>query len=522
LTTILLIARLLLALVFVVAGVSKLADRKGSRQAVIDFGVPSSLATPLGILLPLSELAVAAALIPTSTAWWGALGALALLLLFAVGIGINLARGRKPDCHCFGQLHSAPAGWSTLARNGVLAAVAGFVVWGGYSGAGPSALSWLGTLSSAQLAILIVGLGVLGLMIAQGWFLVHLLRQHGRLLVRLEALEARLGAASDVAPSENGVQPTVGLPLGSEAPDFGLQGLYAETLTLGSLRAPGKPVLLLFTDPGCGPCNALLPEIGRWQREYAEKLTISLISRGTAEENRTKSAEHGLTSVLLQNDWEVYEAYQVSGTPSAVLVSPDGKVASPAVGGSEAIQSLVAQQGVGVPAPELPMAPQQAQGEPCPHCGQVHENDDQAAAQQPVPAGPQVGEPAPPLKLRDLKGKKVNLATSFRGEKTLVLFWDPGCGFCQQMLDDLKEWEANPPEEAPKLLVVSAGTKEANKAMGLSSTVVLDQEFAVGRAFGAGGTPSAVLVDEEGKIASELAVGGPPVLELAGANRAEA
>src|SRR5215212_1360917 len=128
----LLVARLLLALVFVVAGVSKLADRKGSRQALADFGVPSSLASPLGILLPLAELAIAAALIPAASAWWAALGALSLLLLFVAGISINLARGRKPDCHCFGQLHSAPAGWRTLARNGALAATAGFVLWAGY------------------------------------------------------------------------------------------------------------------------------------------------------------------------------------------------------------------------------------------------------------------------------------------------------------------------------------------------------------------------------------------------------
>ena len=52
----LLIARLLPALVFLVASVPKLADRPGSQPAVIDFGVP----TPLKILLPLAELAVAA------------------------------------------------------------------------------------------------------------------------------------------------------------------------------------------------------------------------------------------------------------------------------------------------------------------------------------------------------------------------------------------------------------------------------------------------------------------------------
>src|SRR5215213_8731137 len=161
---VLLIARLLLASVFVIAGAAKLADRSGSRQALIDFGVPTTLARPLGILLPLAELAVAAALIPTSTAWWGAAGALVLLIVFIVGIGVSLARGRQPYCHCFGQLHSAPAGWKTLTRNGALAAVAGFLVWQGWNAdVGPSATAWPWA-STAQLLGLVGGLIVLALL----------------------------------------------------------------------------------------------------------------------------------------------------------------------------------------------------------------------------------------------------------------------------------------------------------------------------------------------------------------------
>jgi thiol-disulfide isomerase/thioredoxin len=133
--------------------------------------------------------------------------------------------------------------------------------------------------------------------------------------------------------------------------------------------------------------------------------------------------------------------------------------------------------------------------------------------------GPKVGEPAPAVRLADLKGAEVSLQEDFGGEETLVLFWNPGCGFCQQMLPDLKDWEANSPENPPKLLVVSAGSEEANREMGLASPVLLDQQFAVGRAFGASGTPSAVLVDAEGKVASEVAVGAPGVLELAGADQ---
>src|SRR5215203_1407045 len=286
----LLISRLLLAAVFSLAGVAKLSDLEGSRKAIIEFGLPAVLASPLALLLPLAELGVGAALIPASSAWWGALGALGLLLLFLVCISVNLARGRKPDCHCFGQLHSAPAGWKTLARNGVLAAVAGFVLWEGYEGgAGPSAVAWLGALSTAQLLGLLGGVLVLVLLAGQWTFLVHLLRQNGRLLVRLEAVEATLAQGSGVvAPSENGtpVHQAEGLPVGSEAPEFSLSGLHGETLTLGALRSSGKTVMALFTDPGCGPCNALLPDVGRWQEEHAQKLTLALISRGEVEENK--------------------------------------------------------------------------------------------------------------------------------------------------------------------------------------------------------------------------------------------
>ena len=520
----LLVIRLVLALVFAVAGVAKLADREGSRRAIAAFGLPTALASPIGLLLPLVELGIAAALLPSSSAWWGALGALALLLVFVGGISINLARGKKPDCHCFGQLHSSPAGWKTLARNGVLAGLAGFLVWQGWQGhIGPSAIAWIGGLSVAQALLLVGGVLVLGLLAGQWWFLLHLMRQNGRLLVRLEALESHLGV-DGAMPSQDGTltRPQEGLPVGAQAPAFTLEGLYGEALTLDSLRSSGKPVMLLFTDPDCGPCNALLPEIGRWQEEHQEKLSIALISRSSIDENKAKMSEHGLTKVLLQNDWEVSEAYEVRGTPSALVVRPDGTIGSPVAGGAEAIGDLV-QQAVEAPSPNAPLlagAPAPApngNGGPCPKCGKRHPAED-------APAMPQtlvIGEQAPEVKLEDLSGREVSLKEDFAGEETLVLFWNPGCGFCQQMLPDLKEWEQNPPEGAPQLLVVSTGTEEANKAMGLASPVVLDQQFFVGRSFGAGGTPSAVLVDKEGRVASEVAVGAPAVLELAGVRQSE-
>ncbi len=503
---VLLLARLLLALVFLVAGLAKLADLPGSQQAMRDFGLPNALAAPFGILLPLAELVVAIALLIPVVAWWGALGALVLLLLFVGGISYNLARGRQPDCHCFGQLYSAPAGKSTLIRNLVLAAIAAVVVGFGLSTVQLSPLVWWGALTIAQRIELVGGVILLALLVLEGWVLLQSLRQHGRLLLRLEAMEERLAEAGLTLPSNTAAGSNLGnagLPVGTQAPTFGLAGLRGETLTLEALRASDKPVLLLFSDPGCGPCTALLPEVGRWQRDYSRKLNLAVISRGTPEANLAKSSEHGITQVLLQKDREVSQSYQAYGTPSAVLVQPDGTIGSPVAQGADAIRSLVA-GAAGLPVlRSLPIAAQGNGG---------------GASRPQAPVGPKIGEPAPQFSLPDLSGKQVSLA-DFKGSKTLVLFWRPSCGFCQRMLEDLKAWEARPPKDAPKLLVVSTDSVEDNKAMGLQAPVLLDQGMSAGKQFGAGGTPMAMLIDAEGRIASELAAGAPAVLQLAGVEK---
>jgi len=515
----LLLARLLLAGVFLVAGLAKLADLKGSRQAMRDFGMPTLLAAPFGVLLPLAELAVGIALLPTLSAWWAAIGALALLLLFVGGISYNLARGRQPDCHCFGQLYSRPIGWPTLMRNLLLAAVAGFIVGFGWNNAGVDFFALPGSLALAQRIELAVGVVLVALIAIEGWVLLQMLRQQGRLLLRMEALEARLASNGSAAPAAPPVVETPaapGLPVGSSAPAFVLSGLYGETLTLEALRARGKPVTLVFSDPGCGPCNALMPEMGRWQREYADKLTFALISRGSVEDNRAKVSEHSIMHVLLQKDREIAESYQVVGTPSAVLVRPDGMIGSSLAQGADEIRGMVA-GAVGIPILRSLPVPTP----PAPTNGNGNGAALPVVAAQPgQPAVAKVGEQAPDFSLPDLSGKTVRLS-DFRGSRTLVLFWRPSCGFCQRMLDDLKAWEAAPPAGAPRLLVVSTDSTQDNEAMGLRSPLVLDQGgMTIGSKFGANGTPMAVLVDADGRIASELAVGAQQVLGLAGVENA--
>jgi hypothetical protein len=154
------------------------------------------------------------ALLPKPSAWWGALGALALLLVFVAAIGVSLARGRKPDCRCFGQLHSSPAGLHTLVRNTALAAVAAFVVLSGRDDPGRSAVAWVGDLSGLQIAAMVGGVLALALLALESVLLLNVLRQSGRLLLRLEAVEGRLGVQPEPAPGAQPEVPSLDFPSG--------------------------------------------------------------------------------------------------------------------------------------------------------------------------------------------------------------------------------------------------------------------------------------------------------------------
>jgi len=121
-----LLLRLVLGGLLVLAGVSKLVDRPAFRQAVAEYQLlPATLERPFAMALPWLEVVIGALLLlGLATNVVAALGG-ALFLSFGVAIGVNLARGRSFDCHCFGSVQRDPIGWAALLRSAalVLAAV---------------------------------------------------------------------------------------------------------------------------------------------------------------------------------------------------------------------------------------------------------------------------------------------------------------------------------------------------------------------------------------------------------------
>ena len=57
-----------------------------------------------------------------------------------------------------------------------------------------------------------------------------------------------------------------GLKAGTPAPGFRLRDLNGRTVSLGDYR--GRKVLLVFTDPHCGPCDQIAPELARMHRQH--------------------------------------------------------------------------------------------------------------------------------------------------------------------------------------------------------------------------------------------------------------
>jgi peroxiredoxin len=129
-----------------------------------------------------------------------------------------------------------------------------------------------------------------------------------------------------------------GLKAGTYAPDFTLPTLDGSKLSLQDFR--GRKVLLVFSDPECGPCSAVAPELERIHQAN-NGVQVLMISRGDLSANQRKAAEQRLTfPIVLQKHWEISRAYGMFATPIAYVIDEAGVIASDVAVGAEPILRL--------------------------------------------------------------------------------------------------------------------------------------------------------------------------------------
>lgn len=345
----------------------------------------------------------------------------------------------------------------------------------------------------ALLGLLLVGLGV------GAWVSLHLIRQQGRILLRVRALEAQVG--SPVRSAEP--LPPSGLTVGTPAPAFALPDLEGETVTLDSLR--GKRLLLIFFNPDCGFCARMAGELAALPVDGDGGRPIPvLITAGDAHLLRHWFAARSIRSpVLVQRGNEIATLYRAGGTPVGYLIDAGGRIASDLAIGADAL---------------LKLSGADLKGKVHPSMGPVTRSLAESRIER---NGLAPGTPAPDFCLPDLDGTLICMR-QFRGQRVLLLFSDVHCGPCDELARRIGAQGGT--LSGGEILMVSRGEPEVNRAKAtayrLSFPILLQKQWEISRLYGRFGTPIGYLINEDGLIDAKVASGVAEIMALLSHERA--
>jgi peroxiredoxin len=339
----------------------------------------------------------------------------------------------------------------------------------------------------------LVGLLLVGVL-SLAWSFLHVLRLYGRLLLRVEALEARISTDEGAGRAEHDL---AGLLPATPFPPFRLPSLDDGEVELEQFQ--GERVLLVHWSPDCGYCRQIAPDLaGLQERLRKRKTELVLVSYGSRETNTALVEEHGLNCrVVLQPDGATIEGFAHMGTPVAYLLDEKGRIAKPVAVGARDVPALAAHaagRGARLQT-ERPISGSRIERE-----------------------GLKAGAPAPPFDLPDLGGGTASLA-EHRGRRVLLVFSDPDCGPCEELLRELAQFHRERRSDGLEILMVSRGGEEENRrkaeAFGVEFRVVLQSGWKLSKKYGIFATPVAFLIDEEGVIERDVARGPSEILSLA-------
>jgi peroxiredoxin len=123
---------------------------------------------------------------------------------------------------------------------------------------------------------------------------------------------------------------------GFAAPDFTLETLDGETITLSDLR--GKAVVVNLWASWCPPCRAEMPALqAAYEADNArglEILAVNMTYQDREQDARNFVEDFGLTfTIPLDRDGTVARQYLLRALPSTFFVGPDGVIRKVVIGG---------------------------------------------------------------------------------------------------------------------------------------------------------------------------------------------
>ena len=119
--------------------------------------------------------------------------------------------------------------------------------------------------------------------------------------------------------------PAEGATVGNRAPDFQLQDLNGQTVSLSEQR--GLPVIINFWGIWCGWCVYEMPHLQEIHDEYYRRgLTLLAVNVGEDSTEITEfMADNNLTlKVLLDTRGSVAQQYAITSYPTTFFIDKDG------------------------------------------------------------------------------------------------------------------------------------------------------------------------------------------------------
>ncbi len=137
-------------------------------------------------------------------------------------------------------------------------------------------------------------------------------------------------------PGENTRETITAPQKGFLAPDFSLERLNGESITLSDLR--GQPVLVNLWASWCGPCRLEMPAMERIYKEYKDKGFVILAINTTYQDNlanvKAFIEEHNLTfPIILDQEGSTTQKYQLTVLPSSYFIDSEGIIQEVVIGG---------------------------------------------------------------------------------------------------------------------------------------------------------------------------------------------
>ena len=334
-----------------------------------------------------------------------------------------------------------------------------------------------------------------------GFVLYQIMGQQGRMLLRIDELERVLSEALGGSQADAPVGP----PVGSAIEAFGASDLDGRPVSLSDFA--GRQALLVNWSATCGYCDMIADDLAALRPELEKAETaLVLLSRGDADANRANADKHGLVSNVYLLDADANPAgFQGLGTPAAILVDGDGKVASQLVVGANTVPDMA--RGLAAAAPGADK--KKLRG--------LRSLDESRLVRD----GLKAGTPAPAFKLPDVYGKPVSL-DEFRGRRVLLTFSDPDCGPCEALAPHLVRIHREHQRNNLAVLLVARGEVEENRRKaeqhGFEFPVVVQESWNLSREYGIFATPVAFLIDETGTVAQDVARGVDEIVALVPGN----